>query len=235
MLIPPPPAKHAERERFFWEKSTDANLPGHLRGLSLHSRDRISFCRGSTDYENSGTLGGVEEATIGEISPSGLVPARQPRESLPGSVPQASQPGQILTDLGTAAEDAGTLPSDDTSPAVSPRSTKLVGAPQSPPDSCPPRSGPLAYDDSAGAPARAKVDASNPEGVPTASVEPDGTGWAVLGHRGVRGEAMASTSTSSAPPPPPHLHDFLRYDGGSMARLSASAAAASPLLGPRLP
>ncbi|KAF0927932.1 hypothetical protein E2562_036955 [Oryza meyeriana var. granulata] len=50
MLIPLPPAKHAERERFFWEKSADANLPGHLRGLSLHSRDRSSFCRGSTDY-----------------------------------------------------------------------------------------------------------------------------------------------------------------------------------------
>ncbi|TVU43770.1 hypothetical protein EJB05_10262 [Eragrostis curvula] len=33
-LIPPPPSKHAERERFFREKSMDGvtNLPGHLRG-----------------------------------------------------------------------------------------------------------------------------------------------------------------------------------------------------------
>ncbi|XP_062195560.1 TOM1-like protein 5 [Phragmites australis] len=51
-LIPPPPAKHAERERFFREKSTDGvtNLPDHLRGLSLHSRDGSSSCSGSTDY-----------------------------------------------------------------------------------------------------------------------------------------------------------------------------------------
>ncbi|GJN12644.1 hypothetical protein PR202_ga30939 [Eleusine coracana subsp. coracana] len=47
-LIPPPPSKHAERERFFREKSMD-NLPGHLRGLSLHSRDGSSSCSGSTD------------------------------------------------------------------------------------------------------------------------------------------------------------------------------------------
>ncbi|CAO2190126.1 unnamed protein product [Urochloa humidicola] len=51
-LIPPPPAKHAERERFFREKSIDglASLPGHLRGLSHHSRDGSSSCSGSTDY-----------------------------------------------------------------------------------------------------------------------------------------------------------------------------------------
>lgn len=52
-LIPPPPAKHAERERFFREKSLDGgvNLPGHLRGLSLQSsRDGSSSCSGSTDY-----------------------------------------------------------------------------------------------------------------------------------------------------------------------------------------
>ncbi|KAL6658743.1 hypothetical protein ACP70R_002783 [Stipagrostis hirtigluma subsp. patula] len=51
-LIPPPPSKHAERERFFREKSMDGvtNLPGHLRGLSLHSRDGSSSCSGSTDY-----------------------------------------------------------------------------------------------------------------------------------------------------------------------------------------
>jgi len=51
-LIPPPPAKHAERERFFREKSIDslASLPGHLRGMSQHSRDGSSSCSGSTDY-----------------------------------------------------------------------------------------------------------------------------------------------------------------------------------------
>ncbi|CAO2205491.1 unnamed protein product [Urochloa humidicola] len=51
-LIPPPPAKHAERERFFREKSIDGltSLPGHLRGLSQHSRDGSSSCSGSTDY-----------------------------------------------------------------------------------------------------------------------------------------------------------------------------------------
>ncbi|PAN33266.1 hypothetical protein PAHAL_6G007000 [Panicum hallii] len=51
-LIPPPPAKHAERERFFREKSIDglASLPGHMRGLSQHSRDGSSSCSGSTDY-----------------------------------------------------------------------------------------------------------------------------------------------------------------------------------------
>lgn len=52
LLIPPPPAKHAERERFFREKSIDgvASLPGHMRGLSQHSRDGSSSCSGSTDY-----------------------------------------------------------------------------------------------------------------------------------------------------------------------------------------
>lgn len=51
-LIPPPPSKHAERERFFREKSGMdgvTNLPGHLRDLSLHSRDGSSSCSGSTD------------------------------------------------------------------------------------------------------------------------------------------------------------------------------------------
>jgi hypothetical protein len=49
--VPPPPSKHAERERFFREKGMDGviNLPGHLRGLSLHSRDGSSSCSGSTD------------------------------------------------------------------------------------------------------------------------------------------------------------------------------------------
>ncbi|KAJ4776154.1 Target of Myb protein 1 [Rhynchospora pubera] len=51
--IPPPPAKHVERERFFREKSSDhaiAGLPGQMQGLSLHSRDGSSSCSGSTDY-----------------------------------------------------------------------------------------------------------------------------------------------------------------------------------------
>ncbi|KAG8046306.1 hypothetical protein GUJ93_ZPchr0008g11961 [Zizania palustris] len=52
VLIPPPPSKHAERERFFREKSVDVNLPGHLRGLSLHSHDGSSSCSGSTDYSD---------------------------------------------------------------------------------------------------------------------------------------------------------------------------------------
>lgn len=38
-LIPPPPAKHVERERFFQEKKGDGALSGHMRGLSLHSRN----------------------------------------------------------------------------------------------------------------------------------------------------------------------------------------------------
>lgn len=41
--IPPPPAKHVERERFFQEKRGDgAALAGHMRGLSLHSRNASS-------------------------------------------------------------------------------------------------------------------------------------------------------------------------------------------------
>lgn len=50
VLIPPPPAKHAERERFFREKSMDG-LPGHLRGPSSNSS---SSCSGSTDYGDLG-------------------------------------------------------------------------------------------------------------------------------------------------------------------------------------
>ncbi|XP_051200624.1 TOM1-like protein 5 isoform X2 [Lolium perenne] len=50
VLIPPPPAKHAERERFFREKSMDG-LPGHLRAPSSNSS---STCSGSTDYGDLG-------------------------------------------------------------------------------------------------------------------------------------------------------------------------------------
>lgn len=47
-LIPPPPSKHMERERFFQEKKGDGTLSGHIRGLSLHSRNASgSFYNGS--------------------------------------------------------------------------------------------------------------------------------------------------------------------------------------------
>lgn len=43
VTIPPPPAKHVERERFFQEKKTDGSaVAGHMRGLSLHSRNASS-------------------------------------------------------------------------------------------------------------------------------------------------------------------------------------------------
>ncbi|KAL2942752.1 TOM1-like protein 5 [Bienertia sinuspersici] len=42
-LIPPPPAKHIEREKFFQEKKGDgAGLAGHMQGLSLHSHNPSS-------------------------------------------------------------------------------------------------------------------------------------------------------------------------------------------------
>lgn len=40
VAIPPPPAKHVERERYFQANKT--NLAGHMRGLSLHSRNASS-------------------------------------------------------------------------------------------------------------------------------------------------------------------------------------------------
>lgn len=41
--IPPPPAKHAERQKFFQEKRGDGTaLSGHMRGLSIHSRNASS-------------------------------------------------------------------------------------------------------------------------------------------------------------------------------------------------
>ncbi|XP_047310813.1 TOM1-like protein 5 [Impatiens glandulifera] len=41
--IPPPPAKHVEREKFFQEKKVDGSgLANHVRGLSLHSRNGSS-------------------------------------------------------------------------------------------------------------------------------------------------------------------------------------------------
>ncbi|KAF1875570.1 hypothetical protein Lal_00006198 [Lupinus albus] len=48
VAIPPPPAKHIERERFFQESKKDgATLAGHLRGLSLHSHNGSSSHSGS--------------------------------------------------------------------------------------------------------------------------------------------------------------------------------------------
>lgn len=53
-VIPPPPAKHIEREKFFKEKKVDggSGLPGHMRGLSLHSRDGSSSRSGSLDLSD---------------------------------------------------------------------------------------------------------------------------------------------------------------------------------------
>lgn len=54
VVIPPPPAKHVEREKFFKEKKVDgaSGLPGHMRGLSLHSRDGSSSRSGSVDLSD---------------------------------------------------------------------------------------------------------------------------------------------------------------------------------------
>ncbi|KAJ0238249.1 TOM1-like protein 5 [Hirschfeldia incana] len=51
VVIPPPPAKHVERQKFFKEKRVDggaSGLPGHMRGLSLHSGS--SSRSGSVDF-----------------------------------------------------------------------------------------------------------------------------------------------------------------------------------------
>ncbi|TKY60493.1 TOM protein 2 [Spatholobus suberectus] len=53
MAIPPPPAKHIERERYFQETKKDgATLAGHLRGLSLHSHNGSSSNSGSFDFSD---------------------------------------------------------------------------------------------------------------------------------------------------------------------------------------
>lgn len=50
VAIPPPPAKHAEREKFFQENKSDGStLSSHMRGLSLHSRNASSSRSGSID------------------------------------------------------------------------------------------------------------------------------------------------------------------------------------------
>ncbi|KAJ4844351.1 hypothetical protein Tsubulata_025252 [Turnera subulata] len=51
VAIPPPPAKHVEREKFFQEKKVDGSgVAGHMRGLSLHSRNASSSLSGSIDF-----------------------------------------------------------------------------------------------------------------------------------------------------------------------------------------
>ncbi|KAM7259803.1 hypothetical protein ACFE04_015544 [Oxalis oulophora] len=53
VIIPPPPAKQVERERFFQEKKPDGpTLSGHMRGLSLHSRNGSSSFSGSIDFSD---------------------------------------------------------------------------------------------------------------------------------------------------------------------------------------
>ncbi|XP_021633031.1 TOM1-like protein 5 isoform X3 [Manihot esculenta] len=53
VAIPPPPAKHMERERFFQEKKVDGSaVSGHMRGLSLHSRNASSSRSGSVDFSD---------------------------------------------------------------------------------------------------------------------------------------------------------------------------------------
>ncbi|THU71128.1 hypothetical protein C4D60_Mb08t32270 [Musa balbisiana] len=48
--LPPPPARHMEREKFFKEKIRDGSgIAGHMRGLSLDSRNGSSSRSGSTD------------------------------------------------------------------------------------------------------------------------------------------------------------------------------------------
>lgn len=52
--IPPPPAKHVEREKYFQEKRVDGSstLAGHVRGLSLHSHNASSSWSGSVEFSD---------------------------------------------------------------------------------------------------------------------------------------------------------------------------------------
>ncbi|XP_059436845.1 serpin-ZX-like [Corylus avellana] len=53
VVIPLPPAKHIERERFFQEKKMDGfGLSGHVRGHSLDSLTTTSSRRGTTDFSD---------------------------------------------------------------------------------------------------------------------------------------------------------------------------------------
>lgn len=49
-VIPPPPAKHMEREKYFQENKAEG-LAGHVRGLSLHSRNASSSRSESIDSD----------------------------------------------------------------------------------------------------------------------------------------------------------------------------------------
>ncbi|CAA0833879.1 ENTH/VHS/GAT family protein [Striga hermonthica] len=51
--IPPPPAKHVEREKFFQENKSDgSSLNGHMKKLTLHSRNASSSRSGSIDFSD---------------------------------------------------------------------------------------------------------------------------------------------------------------------------------------
>lgn len=53
VAIPPPPAKHTERERYFQEKKVDGSaVAGHMRRMSLHSRNASSSRSGSMDFSD---------------------------------------------------------------------------------------------------------------------------------------------------------------------------------------
>lgn len=53
VTIPPPPAKHVEREKFFQENKSDgSSLNSHMRNLSLHSRNASSSHSGSIDFSD---------------------------------------------------------------------------------------------------------------------------------------------------------------------------------------
>ncbi|XP_061979127.1 TOM1-like protein 5 isoform X2 [Populus nigra] len=51
VVIPPPPAKHIEREKFFQETKADgSDVDSHMRGLSLHCHNASSSRAGSIDF-----------------------------------------------------------------------------------------------------------------------------------------------------------------------------------------
>ncbi|KAL6498096.1 hypothetical protein OROGR_028493 [Orobanche gracilis] len=51
VAIPPPPAKHVEREKFFQANKADGSaINGHMRNLSLHNRNASSSIGGSIDF-----------------------------------------------------------------------------------------------------------------------------------------------------------------------------------------
>lgn len=57
VAIPPPPAKYKEREKFFKEKHDSLGVAGHMRELSLQSRNGSSSCGGSTDFSDRDSNG----------------------------------------------------------------------------------------------------------------------------------------------------------------------------------